>query len=105
MGRRRKQKNPLDYISIPSLNVSSDIKQSIWAVLFLTLGIISFLSLFELAGQLGVYLLKAMYWLAGWGAFLIPLLLLLVGWQIYKNKEEEQVPYDTLELLYSYGHF
>jgi S-DNA-T family DNA segregation ATPase FtsK/SpoIIIE len=88
MGRRRKQKNPLDYISIPSLNVSSDIKQSIWAVLFLTLGIISFLSLFELAGQLGVYLLKAMYWLAGWGAFLIPLLLLLVGWQIYKNKEE-----------------
>lgn len=88
MGRRRKQKDPLDYISIPSLNLSSDIKQSIWAVLFLTLGIISFLSLFDLAGQMGVYLLKGMDWLAGWGNWLIAVLLVLVGWQIYKNKEE-----------------
>lgn len=87
MGRRRKQKNPLDYISIPRLSLSSDIKQSIWAVFFLTLGIISFLSLFGLAGNLGVYLSKAMDWLAGWGNFIIPILLLVAGWQLYQSRD------------------
>lgn len=88
MGRPRKQKNPLDYISIPSLNLNSDIKQSIWAVLFLTLGIISFLSLFDLAGQAGGYLLKSLEWLAGWGSVIIPIVLIVMGWQMYQNKTE-----------------
>ena len=86
MGRRRKQKNPLDYISIPRLSLSSDIKQSIWAVFFLTLGIICFLSIFGLAGSLGVYLSKIMDWLAGWGNWLIPLLLLVTGWELYQSR-------------------
>lgn len=88
MGRPRKQKNPLDYISIPSLNLNSDIKQSIWAVLFLTVGIVCLLSLFDLAGYIGTYLLKTMQWLAGWGAFIIPIVLLIVGWQIYRSKND-----------------
>ena len=87
MGRPRKQKNPLDYISIPSLNLSSDIKQSIWAVFFLTLGIICFLSIFGLAGSLGVYLNKAMEWLSGWGHWLIPILLILAGWELYQSRD------------------
>ena len=87
MGRRRKQKNPLDYISIPSLNLSSDIKQSIWAVFFLTLGIICFLSIFGLAGSLGVYLNKIMEWLSGWGHWLIPVLLILAGWELYQSRD------------------
>lgn len=87
MGRRRKQKNPLDYISIPSLNLSSDIKQSIWAVFFLTLGIICFLSIFGLAGSLGVYLNKTMEWLSGWGHWLIPILLILAGWELYQSRD------------------
>jgi S-DNA-T family DNA segregation ATPase FtsK/SpoIIIE len=86
MGRRRKQKNPLDYISIPRLSLSADIKQSIWAVFFLTLGIICFLSIFGLAGSLGAYLSKAMDWLSGWGNWLIPVLLLVTGWELYQTR-------------------
>lgn len=88
MARPRKQKNPLDYISIPSLNLNSDIKQSIWAVLILTIGVVCLLSLFNLAGYIGTYLLKTMQWLAGWGAFIIPIVLLVVGWQVYRTKED-----------------
>lgn len=89
MGRRKKQKNPLDYISIPRLNISPDIKRSIWVVFLLALGIISFLSLFELGGSLGYYLNQAMAWLSGWGSFIIPLLLLFAGWQLYNAEKSE----------------
>lgn len=87
MPRPKKQKNPLDYISIPGLNLSPEIKQSIWAVFFLTLGIISFLGLFELGGSLGEYLSAAISWLAGWGNWLIPLLLIGVGWELFRHRE------------------
>jgi len=87
MGRRRKQKNPLDYISIPNFHLNADIKQSIWAVFFLTLGIICFLSIFGLAGKLGIYINSAMDWLSGWGNWLIPILMLFAGWQLYQSKD------------------
>lgn len=88
MPRPRRQKNPLDYISIPTLNLNSDVKQSIWAVLLLALGVVCFLSLFELAGSVGLYLFKTMKWLAGWGGFLIPIILLIIGWQVYQHKND-----------------
>ncbi len=85
MGRRKKPKNPLDYISIPRLNMSSDVKRSIWVVFLLTLGIVCLLSLFDLGGGAGPYLNRAMHWLAGWGGWLIPVLLILAGWQLYNK--------------------
>jgi len=56
-------------------------------VFFLTLGIICFLSIFGLAGSLGVYLNKAMEWLSGWGHWLIPILLILAGWELYQSRD------------------
>ncbi len=90
MGRRKKAKNPLDYISIPRLNINPDVKRSIWVVLLLAFGVICFFSLFDLGGGVGPYLVRAMEWLAGWGKWLIPLLLILAGWLLY-NKEKYDV--------------
>ncbi len=90
MGRRKKARNPLDYISIPRLNINPDVKRSIWVVLLLAFGIICLFSLFDLGGGVGPYLERAMQWLAGWGKWIVPLLLILAGWLLY-NKEKYDV--------------
>ncbi len=89
MPRRKKSKSALDYISIPRLNISPEVSHSIWVVLLLALGVICFLSLFGLAGATGLYLEKAMSWLSGWGKPLLPILLLLAGWQLYNRDKYE----------------
>jgi S-DNA-T family DNA segregation ATPase FtsK/SpoIIIE len=35
-----------------------------------------------------VYLSKAMDWLAGWGNWIIPILLLITGWELYQSKNK-----------------
>lgn len=90
MARRKKQKNPLDYISIPSLSMNPEVKRSIWVVLLLALGVIGFLSIFDLAGGIGPSIGRGMDLLAGWGNWLIPSLLILAGWQLH-NKEKYQI--------------
>ncbi len=90
MARRKKQKNPLDYISIPRLDMNPDVKRSIWVVLLMALGVIGFLSLLDLAGGIGPSIARGMDLLAGWGNWVIPALLILAGWQLH-NKEKYQI--------------
>lgn len=90
MSRKKKASNPLDYISIPHLNMNPEVKRSIWVVLLLALGVIGFLSLFDLAGGIGPAIGRGMDVLAGWGNWLIPTLLIVAGWQLH-NKEKYQV--------------
>ena len=59
--RFRRKKDPLDYIALPSLpklDLDPDTKRGIFIVLILAIGAISFLSLFDLAGGMGVYIEK-----------------------------------------------
>lgn len=88
--KSKKPKNPLDYISIPRLNMNPEVKRSIWVVLLLALGVIGFLSLLDLAGGIGPSIGRGMDLLAGWGNWVIPSLLILAGWQLH-NKEKYQI--------------
>lgn len=86
MSRRRVYKyrrGPFSYISLPKLNISPDIKRGIFIVFILAAGAIGFLSLFDLAGVLGEYFLRAMMFLFGWGKYFVPLLLLALGFFMY----------------------
>lgn len=86
MARRKKfKRNPLDYIALPSLNLDPDIKRGIFIVLILALGAISLLSLFELAGDLGIYLQKGIMLAFGWGKWLFPFILLALGFALYSE--------------------
>lgn len=76
---RRKQKSPLDYISLPHLNLNPEVKRSIAVVLLLALAVILFLSLLNAAGTVGPKLADAMIWLAGWGKWAIPVLIAAIG--------------------------
>ncbi|MDP3043134.1 MAG: DNA translocase FtsK 4TM domain-containing protein [bacterium] len=90
MARKRKfKRNPLDYIALPSMNLDPDIKRGIFIVLILALGAISLLSLFDLAGGLGVYLEKGIMLAFGWGKWLFPFILLALGFALYSEDRFE----------------
>ncbi|MCX6793359.1 MAG: DNA translocase FtsK 4TM domain-containing protein [Candidatus Falkowbacteria bacterium] len=76
---KRKQKSPLDYISLPNFNMNPDVKRSIFVVLIFVFAAILFLSLIDLAGAVGPYLSSGLSYMAGWAKWIIPFLLLAMG--------------------------
>lgn len=89
MARKRKyrksKKNPLDYVTIPQFDLDPDTKKSIFIVLIIILGAISFLSLFDLAGSLGIYIAQGLTLAFGWGKWLFPVILLTLGLLLYNE--------------------
>lgn len=83
MARRRKKANPLDYVTLPKVNLDPDLKRGIFIILLLAFGAISLLSLFGLAEGMGVYLEKGIVFLFGWGKWFFPLVLLATGFFMY----------------------
>jgi len=76
---RRKQKSPLDYISLPNFNLNPDVKRSIGVVLVFVISVILFLSLLDMAGTIGPHLAKALAAVAGWAKWAVPILLFSMG--------------------------
>jgi S-DNA-T family DNA segregation ATPase FtsK/SpoIIIE len=80
---KRKQKSPLDYISLPHLHLNPEVKRSIFVVLIFALAVILFLSLVNAAGTVGPYLEKILIWLAGWGKWAIPIILAMMAFLMF----------------------
>jgi S-DNA-T family DNA segregation ATPase FtsK/SpoIIIE len=91
MARRRKyrksKKNALDYVALPQFDLDPDTKKSILIILILIFGAISLLSLFDLAGSLGVYIDKGLALAFGWGKWLFPIILLTLGLLLYNEEK------------------
>lgn len=85
MGRRRKQ-DPLDYVALPDINLDPQIKKGIFVVFILLFGAISFLSLFDLAGAMGIYVAKALTLGLGWGKWIFPAITIFLGYVIYRGE-------------------
>ncbi len=87
--RRRRQKyNALDYVRLPKIDLDTETKRSIGIVIILAVGGVSLLSLFGLSGALGVYLEQAMLVLFGWGRWLFPIFLLIIGFLLYNRGKD-----------------
>ena len=86
MGRRRRRTNPWDYLRIPHLNISAEIRRGIWALLILALAIISILALFESAGMLGHYFDIVSSWLFGWGKWFLPFILFILSFLLFNHR-------------------
>ncbi|MFA4834156.1 MAG: DNA translocase FtsK 4TM domain-containing protein [Patescibacteria group bacterium] len=84
---RRRKKDPLDYITLPKIELDPDTKKGIFIVLVLIFGVISFLSLFGLAGGFGVYLAKGLTLIFGWGKWLFPVILIVLGLLLYNEEK------------------
>ncbi|MDD4610546.1 MAG: DNA translocase FtsK 4TM domain-containing protein, partial [Patescibacteria group bacterium] len=91
MARRRRRlinkKDPLDYIALPKVDLDPDTKRSILIIFILALGAVSLLSLFNLAGMIGVFIAKYLMLGFGWGKWLVPAILLALGFLMYNEEK------------------
>jgi len=82
---KRRKKEPLDYLTIPEVNLSSEIKRGILVVLIFTFGAVSLLGFFDLAGAVGDHLDGSLTFLFGLGKWLMPIILFQFGFFLYNN--------------------
>lgn len=85
MGRRKKHKNKLRGILTPKIDIAHETKKGIIVVFIVLLGVLSFLSLFNLAGNFGELLAKGQELAFGWGKWIFPPLLVVWGIFLYKE--------------------
>lgn len=74
MSRRKKNNNPLDYVSLPEFNLDERAKRSIFIVFLALFGLLSLLGLFNLSGHFGGWLSHWLTLIFGFGKWLVPLI-------------------------------
>ncbi|MFH1233047.1 MAG: DNA translocase FtsK [Patescibacteria group bacterium] len=80
-------KKKIDYMNLHRLDVDPNIKKGIFVVFILAFGAINLLGLFDLAGQMGIYLNQGMAFAFGWGKWLFPFILLGLGFLLYNENK------------------
>ncbi|PIR13451.1 cell division protein FtsK [Candidatus Falkowbacteria bacterium CG11_big_fil_rev_8_21_14_0_20_39_10] len=84
---RRRKKSALDYIALPRIDLDPDTKRGIFIVLILAIGALSALGLYDLAGNVGLYIDIGLSLAFGWGKWLFPIILL--GWGFFLYNEDK----------------
>ncbi len=88
MSRKRKKKKSFDYIAMTEWGLDEHAKRSIFLVVLLALGLISFLGLFNLAGHFGEFIAHWLKLLFGYGKWLVPLIFLYWALLIIKRAKK-----------------
>ncbi len=74
---------------IPKSPLNVEIKNSIYAILFLCLALILIFSSLNLAGPIGRGVFKLFDYLLGWGYFVLPILFLLISFIFFRSLSEK----------------
>jgi len=74
---------------IPEASLSTEIRNSLYAILFLCLTLILILSSLNLAGPIGRGVFKFFDYLLGWGYFVLPILFLLISFIFFRSLSEK----------------
>lgn len=86
MGRHKKQQYKESRFTGPKLNLAQDTKRGVAVVVFMVLGLLFFLSAFNLAGSFGQFLFGILKWIFGVLAYVVPFVLFLVAILLAKQK-------------------
>ncbi|MDD3098532.1 MAG: DNA translocase FtsK [Candidatus Pacebacteria bacterium] len=98
MSKKKKNKFSINFLGagrnlfrkiIPENTLNTEVKNSIFAILFLVLSLIFVLSAFHLAGPFGEFILKIFDYLLGWGYFILPFLLILISFNFLRSLTEK----------------
>lgn len=73
----------------PESPLNVEVKNSLYAILFLCLALILILSSLNLAGPIGKSIFKTFDYLLGWGYFVLPLLFLLISFNFFRFLTEK----------------
>ena len=87
MGRKKKNANPGDYLTIPGLEINEHAKRSIFIVFLLVFGLISLLGLFNLSGHFGTFISNTLTSVFGYGKWLAPFILLYWALILIRQKK------------------
>jgi hypothetical protein len=74
---------------IPESPLNVEIRNSLYAILFLCLALILILSSLNLAGPIGRGVFKFFDYLLGWGYFVLPILFLLISFIFFRSLSEK----------------
>ncbi|HUC20223.1 MAG TPA: hypothetical protein VMR98_01875, partial [Candidatus Polarisedimenticolaceae bacterium] len=88
MARRKSKKNRVPSISFRP-NLSEGVAREIVAVLLVALALILVFAMFNFGGSLAVGLFEGLRYLFGFGAYLIPMLFLLLAFMIFQPAKYE----------------
>jgi len=86
MGRRKKRAR---YEEASYYSLSPETKKGIIVIFLFTIALLSILSFLNLAGTAGVYLDFGFGIIFGWGRFLIPLVLIILGYTLARSSKYE----------------
>jgi len=98
MSRKKKNNNPLDYVSLPEFNLDDRAKRSIGIVILVSFGLLSLLGLFNLSGHFGEWLSGWLTLIFGYGKWLVPLILLYWAWLVIRKTKNPLIFSDYLGL-------
>lgn len=74
---------------IPEASLSTEIRNSLYAIFFLCLALILILSSLNLAGPIGRMIFRIFDYLLGWGYFVLPILFLLISFVFFRSLSEK----------------
>jgi len=72
------------------VELKEEVRSSIWGIGFMVFGLLIALSVFKMAGMVGDFIYDKLYAFFGFGYFILPILLIVVGYSFLK-KEKPQV--------------
>ena len=72
----------------PLFDLEEQTKKAILAILFFSFAVIMILSIWHRAGPFGEMMLKSLWFLFGWGYFILPAIFLLVTYEFLKSRRE-----------------
>lgn len=99
MGRKKKKNNnPLDYVSLPEINLDDRAKRSIGIVFLILFGLVSLLGLFNLSGHFGQFISSLLTAVFGFGKWLVPLIFLYWAFLIIRQQRRPMKFTDYLGL-------
>ncbi len=84
---KKKQASKFKSLPMPEMDLAGETKKGILVVCVVLLGVLSFLSLFDLSGSFGEILAKGQELAFGWGRWIFPPL--LITWGVFLYKEDK----------------
>jgi len=97
--KEEKESKKIDRKSKKKVPLKDETRESIWGVIFLVLGLIILLSMFEMAGVVGDFIYSNLYAFLGFGYFLIPIIFVIIGISLMRKGELDIAKIHAISLV------
>ncbi|MBI2446637.1 MAG: DNA translocase FtsK 4TM domain-containing protein [Parcubacteria group bacterium] len=86
--KKLKEKSVASTLKKPLFDLEEQTKKAILAILFFSFAVIMLLSIWHKAGPFGELMLKSLWFLFGWGYYILPAIFLIITYEFLKSRRE-----------------